>query len=607
MDINEIIFGKTTAYIDEDTEELLLSELIKSWPLIIKLIDSFYKPFSFIIFTTDSSYRQTFKRSNFFYLKADPWIAKFISLFSLYIVIKHIFIDYSSYHFGYYSNYWNPQVRKGSPRTSECAFKDDIEEKNDSIRGNIIYYKNYLDFLGVPISFIDSGFILMCNLFVVGMIMNYWFIYSRRNCRIHNNTMSFLKEPVLERKRLQGELIQIIKDLEKDSLARSLVDCSCKLKRLQKYKTLTQIIQDNISDLLKPPANVGHRCFKGLVMTISSFTIILAFINSFCYYFAFYSWFKSEKSSIDQELSLLAGCKLWNQNATPIRDPCLLYDFRSTFIENNTNFTKEPDIYSILDSIYLIITKYKSYDLNVLIYLIECFILIQIGFYFTKEYIINRDSNVHSIKLWLRQIDDQLRSCQTILRSIHRISSLEHSDKIKIDIKINEGLKELDKALLIAYVNLELLYRERHNHMGLIDTITNQFLLQNLSVLIAGYSCSIYSKSNLSAIVFSILSLAFFNYDCNLSISVTESARRTFNLLNDVIAQVSISDISKLSAYNLIKRHLTMDEEVQELYAIRFICMRLTRGSVISINSYAIGGFLYMIQAYSMISYKQNN
>lgn len=190
--------------------------------------------------------------------------------------------------------------------------------------------------------------------------------------------------------------------------------------------------------------------------------------------------------------------------------------------------------------------------------------------------------------LWIYQLDKQLRSCIKLI-------SLWSLDKSSwAPNKTRKRRQELQKALTVSYLNFKLFQFYLNHAKGFVEYITNLtnyvIFATNLSIyLIHRFDHDNNVRTPLLLILFFV-----FNVNTTLSLSMTDSARKLYSLINVLVGRASCSSICNLRIIQLWRSNLISDEDAQHLHSIRWLGFQVTRSKMLSLNYYAIAAFLYV-------------
>lgn len=590
MDSREKVYSDyySSRNLENERDDKLLSDIVENRSKILKMIDNFYKYFSTTRCKVYDSHRHTltaYRYTVWGYDSNTPIRIKFIIWFIFYMNIKFIALNLLYYIKIFSSNQWSPRVKDNATRTKYCALKDDIYGYEGEALEWILFYQTIISYFGFTSTSLSPAWITYSNLSLIYFLSEYFFRWIRLNRPIFNNSLTFLNHPVEERQRVKEQLSEIVEELAicSNDLP-NIFGCTCKGKLVWKGKQLARLIEDQYPVLSRLPNYLSPKIYKE-VLRLTIFFHISSLIMQFTFLFQLmFSWVNFEVESVIEQRIREINCKHWNSNATVIEDPYLSNYFRSNEAKRERQLIElAGDM--VPSSVYTLVTL-RVLTIYTSSYLIESFLICQIAICTVVEEAVNRYINIYSLKVLIEQVYEQLEGCKA------KMSSMNVFDSNKI--------ASLDEALLVAYVNLELFYREYREPYLLIGTTTNKFMIQNISLFVTGYSFSLYTSSSSLTVMFSIMSLLFFNYDSYLALTVTNRARRAFKLLNEVIGQVSSLRTRQSCTLRLLRRHLLSDEDVQELFAIRFLGLKLTQRTIISIDTYVIGGILFMIQVHFM-------
>lgn len=593
MDRNELIYQNFHSISDDLNEENLLREMALNKPRILNVISSFYKYFNATRYKIYDSHRQTF---TFFQLSTlnnnkrnRPLRIKIITYFVLYSIIKLISLNIIYYISIGQIDEWEPKVRENAPRTEHCALKGDIYGPNEEARKFAILYQTLLGYLGFSRTSLNIFWVSMSHLTLIFLFIDAYYRPFRWERPIFNNPLSFFLYPVHERRRVRASLLDIVEEIFTSDVSISnrsmkINECICKMKRIDICKSLKGLIHRNSAFLLRLPAHLSPRSYSEILKLTIGIYLGILIVDFFSLFWVISKWVIGEIDTLIEQRMREIDCQRWNPNATVIVDP--------NWLTNYLKPSESKQALHMIESTEDIITNYilfgrKFMTIYTCISLIETLILAQIIFCFSIEEATNRYTNIYSIKTWLKQIEDQLETCLSILK-------LNECYKYH-GANMNENR---DRALLLVYVSLQLLFKEYREPNMLIETTTHRFMTQNLLVFLYGYIYSLHTKSSSLSLIFTLMTLIFFNCDSSLAISMTNTARNTFKLLNQVIGQLSSMKKGRSCTFNLLRRHLLSDEEVQELFAVRIIGIKLTQRTLISINTYAIGAVIFMMQTF---------
>lgn len=196
--------------------------------------------------------------------------------------------------------------------------------------------------------------------------------------------------------------------------------------------------------------------------------------------------------------------------------------------------------------------------------------------------------------VWSKQIEKQLKDCSEMMNIYARIQ-----DKISEKEKLTSR-ERIEKALITTYLNFELYRKMETQNLKHMTFITNQNHLQNsFSFLIGGFFFRALSRTDPKLIfVWTTLSCSIFNMDSLITIQMLNSARRIVHMTNEIVGKSTSCSMETSYITELWRRQVMWDHEVPQVHAVPLFGQFLTQSTLISLNSYAFGIFLYMIQSY---------
>lgn len=539
-----------------------------------------------------------------------------LHILNLYAVIKLSSIAFYQLKYEKLSIDYHPSVRFGANQTDLCALKSDIIEPMMILK-RLEMVTTKLSELGSCFTILNDYSTLTFTVTSLVIIILYCGSLLYRKSALIIDSLSFIMDPVRERKRLKLDLYRNIESIfnchdnelghrRKDSiqprhsigklstninvndrLARVTSSCSCRFReRFRRESYLTSLKEHDVLERVLP----AHRRKRALdqIVKVQLFIFFLMIITC-CFVSVTVHWtlFARELHDRIKRRILLIDCFKWNPNATLINDPTKVF-------------------FKILDHEYpygmlvnLSMTDLRSRLISIeLPYMLENG-WIQLGFEMSvlsitsgvwgANYVKNAIGSLLTRNIWIQQLRKQLQDCIKLMEYYAYLNdSLEHIEMKSI------RKKKLEDALSITYLNFSLFRSEMTSHRTIQNFYSDQLLAFTFGNLLFSYlilsSVDSKNQSAIYSVTISVLTLTnIFIIVCSV---LTERTQGLFHYMNEILAKASSNSMELSYIIDVWRRQILTDDQVENAYSIKAYGLNLSSSNLIAFNSSVLGIWL---------------
>lgn len=593
-------------------------------------------------------------------------------IYILSVVVRGLIVCYLYLKLDDKIDNWTPLVVKGANRTMTCALTNDIYEPDLKLRAQLDWLVYWIRLLGIPSTVRNSIFLFIYTEGSVIILTILFFSLTNESFDLKH--VSYAINPISERQRIYSSMLLIAKHIfnidgnfsklaEVDDRAnmqqpftasRKASDDFSLLKTQEKVNshlsahsdgydlrftdTITRcnstiVDRETTHTIMNQNINTNNTLFSanpfesirfpkvvssdGYERILTCFYItfsLIIFMGNVSYLFGFQGIYLREFQLKFMQKCELIKCKLWNRNATLIRDFTLSQDYDHYQQFNQAEFddyldylnrfeAKTGNIFSYFATTahlsyleFLIWIKYELLRIltpNCLVMMIE-FVFVVVNFTFWLQlYLSTFTTGISFRNDWTYQLRQQMKFSYTIIDRIEEMKQNGLFNEYKCRIKAQQLI---NNCLLTTYINFELFRKEQCYMIAYSTHVIRILTIMNSGAAIISYSIFMYFSQNnafvngcLSLFIFFVYNLSFFG-----CIRMISEMRLIFRHMERLIVRESSCSLELNPLMLLWRRQMLSDSDVHRIYSIRIFGLELNSENLIRIDSYIIAAALLM-------------
>lgn len=556
------------------------------------------------------------------------------------VYLIYIFITFTTFWFtmtGFFQLQYGktlgvlPKDQPGSNITSRCALPNEIYI-DQRIESKLKWLKSRMLLIGIPtIAHIDLGaYALFSMIILLATLVLGGFYLNMSSQILWLDSLGFILDPVRERFRFRSELNQLMEHVmqieDKQSSRcdmfneeylkprwriRARKGASFSPLRIARHRSylmpsmldqsqmnlvkpsieskiiFSKFIQDEDLSKLIQPKNLSYKSFRRRCNIIYMAMIFTVTFGSVIFLIFVYNFVLDELRLRTRQRIQEADCSIWNPAAIPRQDPYMLEPIDSP---------EERKAYLAYDgSLKQLISLAINYEFgrfmsNSRIYTMALiFVEFCIIAAWMNNFVWNFVSHLSSMFGWSNQVLAEMDTC---IKLLDQFSYLE-SARVKVG-----RLREVEKALAIAYIQFELYRRDMKDRQ--LQLSFNAFHIVGFisSTSLAGYLVlSAISTSNRTFIrMLTYFTILAFNVFLLICIKSLNQVRLMIKKATSILAKICSNSLETSYISALWRRQLLRDKDIQQLYAVRLAGIRLSHSTLISFNTYLFGLWLFILR-----------
>lgn len=584
---------------------------------------------------------------------------KFIIVYYVYVCIKVAVLSVTHWNRAGLIHEWDPKVRLGANKTTLCALVQDIIDDYDPILWDKVKNLNLvLYYLGNHVSSINSlnTMYLISICLPLSVMLIAYLLYSFKGVEFNELALSFNLNPFGMRQKISERTFDIIlsilrtkagcldeQQFESEQTTMSILpsdnhsdihqtrkrqsdnqlfydnyrDCnsdsddvlelclSCRLEERETRLDLLELLEisGNLS-MLKSPLCFTPTAYK--IYIISRFVVFAIWTTGWALILIVVNYYiiRNEIVIRTHYRQLQYQCQLWNPNAMLVRDPTLVN--RNDKLEQVWEMELMHEYSTTNGSNWLLVYWNEYFNhlcspLNFVAY-VEFGVLVMLcGLFLAFHWSMVSDSLICKL-IWIHQVRNEMIVSKDMLNRMRETKGfhLRLNDE-PATLFVEPARRDIYKQLLSTYVNFELLRRHSKYYREFYHLVSFIYMLTGMGLLILVNTAYLRIAGDNSFFVLFIV--AAIMIACNvffiICITLTWNYENLYRLINGIVGESCQVGMQLTYVISLWRRQMMAEKEIQANYATHSFAIPVDRSYLIQLNSYTLGGILYLLLQYS--------
>lgn len=248
--------------------------------------------------------------------------------------------------------------------------------------------------------------------------------------------------------------------------------------------------------------------------------------------------------------------------------------------------------WTIYHDLILGVELVKTFDYRVGFFVLELFLISNIILTWLGFYWILLCLNFLSIQIWLKQIKDQLIIAKEMMQSYDSMMLFTIYTK-----------KHIEDPLMHAYLNF-ILFKRDYYHVARLY----RFLMLQLAIMTCGAAifclCIETKTANVEDRLYSLMItssvIVILDVCCLMSVRFTSQVSSMFKMVNLIMAKASTISMESSYVVGLWRQQILTPVETEKAFGFSIMGFDLSYSNFIQLNSYVLGGVLYIFQSRSL-------